>query len=358
MTAPTTAGVTNPYTLTPGAAPVRITDGANNSPAGLTLVNRGDNGGTVWVMGGPAAQGAAIPLGPGASLQWSDPVNLPYAYLTGTGTLTETLVVSSQSAGYANPSVVAAALIQQGIPSTMVDTGYGTYRLSVGNSTAGITVGSSASLIVSAAWPQPTPQGANAVRLKFDDPAVPDLPPIYYYLTNNNAVEAGQNKWQVPVVGPRLTVTNLTTPDNNNADAYVQIAGTNRPSNGFRQIGAAIGTKSVSGPSTAVGLSPVLNATNVDGAGSGTATSGPMTRANGPVTLQVFVANTTGGGVIFPGWVDETATAFAALRFPIPASGNDFTFQWNHPSVPVYWRYYAFSAIAGNWARVTVLGGT
>lgn len=378
MTSPsTTAGVTNPYTLNPGDPPVRISDGTNNSPAGLTLTNRGDNGGTVWIMGGPNGQAGALPLGPGASLQWSDVVNLPYAYLSTGAAKAETLVVSSQSGAYTNPTVVSAALVAQGIPSTMLDTGYGTTRLAAGQAngttgstqTGGIQVGQSSTLIVSVSWPQPTPLGANVVRLAFDDPSQPDLPPSFFYLTNNNAVEQGNNVWQVPVVAPRLVIANLQTPDNNNADAYVSVVGNNRQTaGGFRMIAGGIGTKTLFVSCPTVGMSAPAQSTAGDytqlSNAQGTLTGlGPMTRFTGLVTVTVTIGTITGNGIVSPTWVDETGRINSPRQVYVTTATqgpnedlNDFTFQWVHPPVPVYWRYDAFAANAGSYMRVTVNG--
>lgn len=115
MTAP--AGVTIPYSITPGIAPRPITDGGN-VPQGLTLINRGDNGGTVWVQPGPSGAASAVPLQPAATLTWSDPTTLPYAFVLAGGT-TETLIVSNQIPDYNNPVAVAVATATQIAASTL-----------------------------------------------------------------------------------------------------------------------------------------------------------------------------------------------------------------------------------------------
>lgn len=347
MTAPSTtaAGVTNPYTLTPGAAPVRITDGANNSPAGLTLVNRGDNGQTVWIMGGPSAQGAAVPLGPGASLQWSDPVNLPYAYVTGAGTARETLVVSSQSSGYTNPTVVAVAtaaqLAAQGIPNVMTETGLGTYRLNPGASTAGIPVGAYASLVVSVYWPQPTPQGACAVRLTFDDPAVPDLQPAQLWLTANNFIFQGLWVWQIPVSAARLTVTALQPNDNNNAQAYVSIVGTNRAIPAVRQLGQQ---------------APAIRQLKADTPTAGTVVN--FTSRHPPAISQTTANGSCGvyvdasvAGTLSACWIAEDTTVLS-VNWTIGVGFSSVTFA--HPTVPVWWIYNPTTSVAGARVYVTV----
>lgn len=352
---------TIPYPLSPGAQPVAVSDGGN-APVGLFLINAGDNGGSIVIQPGPTDTGAGLTIGPGGSIPWNDPAVLPYAKLPAGATKAERLVVSSQLTGYDNPQAVAVAtalqIATQGVPSTLLDTGYGMFRVAAGATAAGRPiVGPSASLIVSVEWPQPAPQGPGAVRLTFDDPDLLDLAPVSVYLTNSNAVEERANTWQIPVLAPRLTITNMA--NTAGADAYVSVVGSNRTIPKLRQLGGEMGTKTVWASTAAAGMSAAMQATNVPSSslsgGSGTATSGPMTRANGPVTLQVLVNNFTGGGILFPTWVDETATV-VDQRIPIPSAGpNDFTFQWNHPTVPVYWRYFANTANAGNFVRVTVL---
>lgn len=349
--------------LIPGAGPVPV-QVAGNCPAGYALLNT-DTAATVTVQAGATGPVLAA-LEPGGQLVWRDAAVFPYAWATGaTGPVV--LVVTDQASDYANPAAVAAVtatkLAAQGIPSTMLDTGHGTYQVPVGTSAPPVTVGESTTLAVSVSWPQPVPTGASAVRLRFDDPALPDLTPIDFYCTNNNAIENGNNTWQVPVMAPRLTITNIPTPDNNNATAYVAVVGNNRPAvGGFRQLGAGIGTKTLFQTAAALGTAPVMRAYAGDAVFGGTVAgvdpgTGPMTRFTGPVTVSVTVGNTAGGGVLFPAWVDETARV-TAPRLLVLASGaaGDQTFQWNHPAQPVYWRYDPFASNVNNYVRVTVAG--
>lgn len=330
MTSP--AGTTTPLSLAPGAAPVPVTDG-HNSPVGLQLVNRGDNGGTVWIMSGPAGQAAAVPLGPAASLQWTDQQTLPYAYVPAGGTA-ETLVITSQSVGYANPTAVAASLIAQGIPSTMLDTGYGTFRIPVAGSSVPIDVSRSASLIVTVQWPQ-LPNGCNVLVLTFTDPALPDFPPLKYYCTVDNAVEQGaQYLWRVPVVAPRLTLTNVRTPDANNGDAYCAVVGTNRQSAGFRQIGGELGLVMLGGTSPNLGAGALYPLPGYAGAA-------PLTRFVGTVTC---IAQVQTSGLLSVQWVDERGSR-VSVPFVLPTGNTMLT--WAHPNVPVQWRWAPNAASSG-----------
>lgn len=360
MTSPTGAPSTTPWPLTPGAPAVRITDGANNSPAGLLLVNPGTNGQTIYIATGPGVQTGAVPLGPGAAMSWTDTATMPYAYVT--GVKGETLVVTSQADSYSNPSTVAASLIQQGIPSTMVDTGYGTYRLNVGVSAAPILVGLSSTLTIEAAWNQPTPVGANVLRVRFDDPDVPTLDPIDYFLTVNNAAEQAANVWQVPVAAPRLTLTNLTTPDNNNSPADVSVVGNNRPGPAGQRILGGRGVKTLMTLIPAVGRSAVLQGCKGDpflGGGTSNGT-GPMTRFSGPVTVAATMGSTsteTAGLVAY--WIDETGnlTGQYLMNWGGGSPPNTQIIQWNHPPVPVYYEINVGGTVtANNYVHLTVSG--
>lgn len=338
MTSP--APVTTAYPIPVGGAGVRITDGANNAPAGLQLVNRGDNGGTVWVMAGPAGQAAAVPLGPGASIQWTDTGNLPYAYLSTAATKPETLVVTGQAQAYNNPTTVAAALIQQGIPSTFLDTGYGTWRLGWGQSSSAVTVGQSSSLIVSVQWPQ-IPTGCTVLQVAFTDPAVPDLSPINYYLTQNNSIAAEQSTWVIPVAGPAVTLTNLTTPDNNQSNAYVQMVGNNRPVDRLRQLGDEGEGRYL------YAHCPTVNTTYPCVAYPTGAGESPFTRMNGPINVNLSLA---GAGSLYFFYVNPKGTPIGVKR-DVPSGNTSFTMA--HPRMPVYWQFTPTSVATDLFMAVT-----
>lgn len=355
MTAPaavssTGPAITIPYQLAQGAPPVRITDGAGNTPAGYTLVNQGTHGQTVWIAAG--ANGAAVPLGPGGTLQWTDPAVFPYASVPAGSGQTETLTVTSQAAGYANPATVSAALIAQGIPSTFLSTGYGTFRLDAGVSTAPITVGQSASLLVSVSWSQPTPVGANVARLDFTDPAVPNLPAVSLYLTADNAVSREAFTWQVPVLGPALTVVNVPPPDANNSPCFVQLTGSNRAVAQSRMVGGEVGVWRGQTGAAVTGFA-TYPLTPISDAGAAPSLS-PLSRLDGPVTLMTEGPSTGAAGVLIPRWVDQTGQRNHAS---IPVGVTAALTPWNHPRVPVQWTFVPTSSAASSYLALTITSG-
>lgn len=344
--------VFNPIPVAVGAIPAPVTvQGA--TPAGCALINRGDNGGTLWLTSGPG--GPAIPLTPGGSLTWTDQAVFPYVQLATGATAAETLLVTDQAADYANPAAVAAAtavqLAAQGLPSTFLDTGYGSYSIPSGGSSPAnpIDVSKSATLVVSVYWPQPTPLAPGAVQLKFTDPAIPDLSPVLFYLTNDNPFEASQTAWQVPVGGPRLTITNVA--NTASAAASVSVVGTNRVTPRFRQLGDEMGARTLGAACpTGSTLTPLVPSRDFPGVNIG---GSAQTRFNGPVTLQVFL--NAGTGFLQPQWVDYAAGVYSPR---IPITGMDTIIQWAHPSVPVHWSYFPNASVAGNYVRLAVLQAT
>lgn len=337
------SGTSTPFGLSPGLAPLRITvDG--NSPAGSSLVNLGTNGGTIWVQPGPTASAGALPIGPGGSLRWTDPVALPYAFLAAGSTSAETLVVTDQSADYSNPAAVAAAtatkLAAQGIPSTFLDGGVYAAVPASGASTTALAVGGYASLIVSVYWPQPTPLGPCALRLSFTDPAVPSLSAIQMFCTNDNSAEAGLSTWVVPVLAPTLTITNLT--NSTSAAADISVVGNNRTVPAFRQLGAEVGIKQIQNLATVLATTYPLN---------GWGSTSRMTRYNGHVQLSTATQGVA--GTITASWVDETVTVRTVSIFTGTA-GNEL-YDFAHPSVPVYWTYTPKAASPGNGMTLTVI---
>lgn len=355
MTSPT--ATTTSYPLTPGQPAQLITDGGN-VPTGLQLVNPGNNGGTVWIMAGPAGQAAAVPLGPGASLQWTDTAANPYAYLSTAATHPETLVVTSQAQGYTNPITVAGALITQGIPSTMLDTGYGSYQVGPNGATAPISVAVSSTLVVAVSWPQPAPVGCGVVTLTFTDPAQPDLPPIVYTLTADNAVSQDNNVWRVPVVAPYLTVRNLQTPDNNNAPAYVSIVGNNRPAPArIEQLGETEpGAHQLWAPTTAAGTYVLQGGAYATGPASPSpaayAVAGSrVTRLNGSCTAAVWLGAGSASGFLYQLWVNAQGRV-TAMAYALTTGISSV--QIAHPPVPCWWLLNVNAGQAGAVSQVAL----
>lgn len=313
--------------VTPGQPPTPVQVGAT-PPVGFTLINRADNGGTIEVAAG--ANGTQLPLTPGGSLVWADSAIYPYASLPAGATAAETLVVTDQVRDYANPEAVAAAtavqIAAEGVPSTFLDTPYGTYRIPAGQSSAGITVGQSASLVVTLGWPA-GPHGLNVALLAFDDPAAPDLDPIVIPVTINNLVESLALTYQVPILAPRLTVTNLQPPDNNNALLQVSVVGNNRSCERVRQIGGNDETGVHNLSRTATFPAGVTTLFGVNGATA-------HTRFNGPVSLSF---NVPAAGFVYAFFVDPSGRA-NSWPFSVPAGVTQVPL-WAHPRVPVYWQW-------------------
>lgn len=374
MTTPGAQATTLPFAITPGAAPAAITDGGN-SPVGMALVNRGDHGATVWVQAGPAGGAGAVPIGPGGSITWTDPITVPYAYLAPGATAAETLLVTNQSADYSNPVAVAAAtatqlltqgipaqiasqINAQGVPAVYTDTGVGTYLLQPmgsGNPTPSLQavaqVGAFASVLVSVQWAQPTPVGNNLVTVDFDDPAVPQMPYVRYYLSApngaNNGSDAGtQFSWMVPVAGPRMTLTNRQTPDNNNSPALINVAGTNRVADRFRQLGDELGAHVVQGSTNSVTGTSAVPLAGVSGGGM-------FTRMNGPI-LVIVKHSTSVAGSLLMNYVNP-AGSLTSVPFALAADG---TLNLTHPAVPVFWSFAPNSSAATNIVTATVLAAT
>lgn len=358
-----TTASTGSWSVPVGGQQVRIDDGAQSPPAGLQLVNRGDNGGTVWIAAGPAGAAAAVPLGPGATLQWTDPGAYPYAFLSSAATLPETIVCTGQSAGYSNPTVVAASLIAQGIPSTMLDTGYGTWpalvALAAGvwnrSNSPTITanmptcmVGQSASLLLAVSWP--TSAGGNLLQLMFDDPALPSFPPQTIFLSANNAADPARAYcWQVPVLGPRVTLVNIQSAgDAANSTAYVRLVGSNRAAPKLRQVGDENGAHVVAHTGSVAGGS-VTTLTGLSGAPT-------QTVMNGPVTLNLW-GGAAAAGYIFAGWTDPVSGSSIVTTVAHVASGVSGPIQWTHPTLPVTWQYSPDTTTAASTAYLTVTGG-
>lgn len=313
--------------LTPGGVPVKVSDGGN-TPAGFTLINRGDHGGTITVQAG--AGGPAVLLTPGASMTWTDPTTYPVVSVTGSAS--ETLTATNQVSDYANPAAVAAATAVQlaaaGIPNVFTEAAVGDFQIQPTKATAGLPVGGYGSLVVGVSWPQPTPTGPTVLQLTFTDPLVSTLPPISLFLTNNNAIDPGSNVWRVPILGPTLTITNLAS--SSNAPAFVSVTGNNRTIPGLTQVGEELGYR-VFNVSGIVGVDTVIPPMR------GRAT----TRMNGPVTL---VINCTQAGTIRGNLVDETGTVTViGVHHPVGMS----TLPLTHPRVPVYWSWQPDTANGG-----------
>lgn len=355
-------GTTTPFRITPGAAPVPVTDGGN-SPAGLLLVNRGDNGGTVWIQAGPTGGAGAVPLGPAASLPWTDPRVIPYAYMTAGAAAGETLVVSNQMSDYSNPTAVAVATARQltadGVPNLFRDGLVFDNRLDVTQSTGLLDVSQYSSLLIGPDWPQPTPSGPAAIQIRFSDPAIPGLEPFGPYITNDNAMGvAGQ--WRVPVEAPFIEVVNDPARNVPQSPLWLSIVGTNRPVDRFQQITTGIGARTLMAsptPTTAgtrYQLLPENNGASNTGGGGFTgaqrlANLDNMTRFNGLVTLTLFSG--TGAGSLYSVYVDETGSYVSnRLRF----TAADTVTQWAHPSVPVTWYWNPDASTTGQNVRLTV----
>jgi hypothetical protein len=228
----------------------------------------------------------------------------------------------------------------------MLDTDYGTAVVNAGSSLVPVIVGQSATLLVSVFWSQPTPVGRNVLRVRFDDPAAPSFTPVDYFLTGDNRFETLQFTWVVPIMGPRVTVTNVRSVDNNNSPAIVSLVGNNRPTTRLRQIGGPDDTMphSYQYPSTWLNTG---NPQPIFGLGTATVQS----RYNGPVivSMQPPVA-----GFIYAYWVTADGSE-AHTGFAVNAGLN--TWNWGHPSVPVTWCYqpntvvnnYVYGSVTANY---------
>lgn len=344
MTAP--AGITIPYTITPGAPPAPLTD-AGNAPAGLLLVNRGDNAGTVWVQAGPTGGAGAVPLGPGASMQWTDRAVLPYAYMTAGATLPEVLVLTNQSEGYTNPTTVAVATASQlaadGIPSVFMERIVFDGNVASGDFQDFPDVGGYASLVIIARWaPNPTASAA-ALGLSFTAPKTPGFFPtaVPVFLNMDCAREQSAGIWQVPVVAGRLIVTNMT--NLSNMPVRLTVVGTNRTAPRTRQLGGESGVASFTAVTPVAGTTyPLASAAVVGGS--------VFTRFNGPVSIMAF--SSAGAGLLLPRWADESARGVSG-RIRVGA-GDTLIQQWNHPSVPVNWSFIPDTSVAGSFLTLYI----
>lgn len=354
------ASTTGSWSIPVGGQQVRVDDGANSPPAGLQLVNRGDNGGTVWIAAGPAGTAAAVPLGPGATLQWTDPAAFPYAFLSRAATQAETLVCTGQASGYSNPSVVAAALVQQGIPSTMLDTDYGGYQVLVTQSTPPIMVGASSTLIVSVSWPQP-PAGSNVLRVRFDDPASSSFAALDYFLTAPNGVSGEEWTWQVPVVAPRVTFTNLQPPDNNNGPADLYVVGNNRPAaDGLRMLNQPQpGAQQLWCPVSASGTFDLMGGAHTSGTASNqpttySASGSRCTRFTGACTASVWVNSAPTQVFLYQNWINAQGQPVCMVYVLNGLVQGAQSTQVAHPPVPCYWRLFANVGSAGAVGQVLI----
>lgn len=327
---------------TAGAVPVQVT---GNTPAGCALINQ-DVAATITLTAGATGPVIAT-LAPGGQVVWRDPGVFPFAR----SDTACTLVVTDSASDYSNPAAVAAVtatkLAAQGIPSTFLDGDCGAYSISSGSTSVPITVGQYASLLVSVLWPQPTPTGPMAVRLRFDDPPIPTLPALDLYCTNNNTAEAAQNKWQVPVLAPRLQVTNIS--GGSGAAASVTVVGNNRPVPSFRQVHSGLGMWKLHADAPAGNTAYPLMAWNA----AGSSPLSRMTRANGDVSL-VYQTNHTASILLYATWVDETA---AVGQQPFTLTGSGGLLRWAHPSVPVYWQIVPSATLAGGYLDLTLSQG-
>lgn len=354
MTAPL-VGITNPYTVPAGGQPVRITDGTNNAPAGLTLINKGDNNGTVWLSPAAGPSPAAIPLGPGASMVWADRSVTPYAYLAAGSTKAETLVVTSQSTGYTNPVTVAAALAAQGVPSVYQAAVVYNADLPAGGFIPSIDVSGYASILISVQW-KPTSSGtyvAGALQLQWT--VAPGAQTSGQWLGQDALIDAGITTWQIPVTLPSFSVYNYAA--GLGMPCRLVIIGTNRSVPRVRMVNddALAGAKYLTTNGTATGPGQFMQLYAHDGAGNATAgtfSGGSCTRIAGPVKLHWNTA-TTGAGYIMCKYTDGVGTV-PTLRFPI--SGTDGVIDWDHPALPVEWYYYTPGA--GASMNLAVLAGS
>lgn len=344
MTSPPPVSVTYPV---PGTAPVALTDGAGNSPAGCQLINPGLNGGTVWLSAGPTGA-ASVPLGPGASVQWTDRATLPYARLAAGAAAPEQIVVTSQAQGYSNPITVASALIAQGIPSTYLDSLIGHWQITPGTTVSAISSGQYASLYVSFSTfnyaPGQTPAEVG-IQITWLDPN--GNPLSKYTLTADDNADGGTitpYRWAVPVLGHAFTLKALVPGSNSNPQfTYdISIVGNNRLAT-FRQLGAESGVAQIQAANTADTSAHPL--TNLAGGSR-------QTRLNGHV--QLGTATQGVAGILYVTWVDESCTRRGFNIFT--GTGGDELYDFAHPSVPVSWSYAAKAASAGNGFTLTLIG--
>lgn len=345
---------TTPYPVNPGpAVPVQI---AGSPPAGMTLVNPGDNGGTVWVAAGP--NGPQLPLTPGGTLEWADHATFPYLSLAAGVTAPETVMVTDQAANYSNPEAVAAAtatqLAAQGIPSTFLGSVVYSAAMAPGG-TAVLDVSKYASLIVAVQWYDQTGTKPAAMKLEWSSGAGFSTTK---WVSHDPTWEATRECWRSPVYGPTLTLSNYGL-----LAQQVTIYGTNRPTDRFEilgdrassMLGAATPGQGIfydlfaqvgGGPPPA----PALTAGNFS----------RLTRFTGlvSVTYAVGATSTANAVSLIASWVDPNAGNPVRTSHYVSMNGGvNTTFLWNHPPVPVAWVAQPGFAIAGGTVRIMVTGG-
>lgn len=340
-----TATLTVP--VLPGARPVPVQVGAT-PPAGMTLINPGDHGGTVWITAGP--NGAAVPLTPGGSLRWTDPATYPYAALAAGAATAETVLVTGQLDTFDDPAAVAAAtaaqLLATGVPSVGLDTAFPSLFVDSGR-TVTQDIPGVASLTVSTLWARPTGATGAALLLSFTSPAVPDAQPIVVACCTDIAQDPVQTSWRMPAYGTRVTLTNLSVAQN--PGVTVTLAGSNRQVPRFEILGGEVGAARLylpAGGAPTAGTGYTLQPANDSGA-TGASRS---TRMNGAVTLQL---EGSGTGTLLPRWIEGAAGG--VLHTSIPTHGAPETINWSHPRAPVSWLWVPAGSSAANSIQLTVL---
>jgi hypothetical protein len=351
-----TQGTSTPITILPGEKPVAVTD-AGNSPAGLLLLNRGDNGGTIMVQPGPTGGSSAIALGPSGSLQWTDTTAYPYAYVAAGGTV-ETLLITSQATAYSNPEAVAIAtaaqLAIQGVPTL--------YRnkviadLTVPATLIGapdLDVSAYASLLVGIKWGA-NPAGPGAVALVPYDPQGVggiNLATTQTIVGMDSSAGSEWCWWQLPVVSERFQINPVVTAGRQQSTDVIVI-GSTRPVAGFRQLGdrgAGARMLHAASPtaSTTYNLVPYNNQFEQVNTGQSV-----LTRMNGKVTVSI---QASGPGTLTMFYVDYTGS-FCYLPFTVP-SGRSLL-STAHPSLPVQWKWVPDTSVVNGFAYVTVIAET
>lgn len=380
----------------PGAAVPVTADGG--APAGATLINNGDNGGTVWVRSGPT--GPAMALTPGGSLEWTDQATLPYLFLAAGAARPESVTVTDQADGYANPVAVAAAtaaqLLAQGIPqaiaaqvaaagipvtnpttlasaitaagipvnnpdaiasstATQLATGgvpqnfrgqllYSNFLAAHGTS-GPINVGAWSSLTVVLQYPGDALVNT-VVQLGWRvDSATPlGAGGADGYLTADVSIVLGWDMaWSMPVKLPYVVFTNTAASTRVNLIVY----GSNRHTDRLRIVGNDTGVAQLitDAMTATTGVAWPLNAIN--------SIEPPVTKFSGAVkcTINVPVA-----GTVRARWVHPDGTG-QLVRFAVVA--GDSWFDWSHPRVPVNWTYTPGTApTAGSKATLVVTDAT
>lgn len=336
---------TQPYTVKPGAvpAPVQV---ASATPAGFTLINRGDNGGTVLVAAGP--NGTTVPLTAGGSVDWVDATTYPYLSLPAGATAAETVVVTDQAQNYTNPVAVATAtatqLAAKGVPNVFQSTVLFDADVNPSAPLSSITVGGYASVLIKAQW-KPDNSGNYG-------PGALQLGNVGTWLGMDASVDtaAPGATWEMPVAFASFTAYNPLNPGG--MPCHLTVTGTNRPVARARMVGLdTAGAKllGLQAAATAAGQYLPMIATLGTGANaSGLFGGSNSSRMAGPIKLH-WNTNVSGGYLMCQ-YVDWNATV-VTLRWPL--SGTDGVIDWIHPVLPVHWIYY--SAGAGASINMAVL---